>query len=222
MALVRAASPTRVGRIDLVKACIDGDLAATRRALSCGSDPNERRHGQTPLMFATENGHAAICELLLANGARVDAVDTYNRTALHFGVRNLHVDACKVLMNAGARHDVPSTLGGETAAHIVHMRGTIELVRAVMYHGSDSKAASPSKIEAPSRSVEAVAAPPGDEMAAVVAAATPEKQRSASSGTAVEPTSPPPHASNFPRKAPAPVQDETKRTHTPPRAQRSS
>ena len=220
------------GRVDLTDACRRGHVADVRRALAAGADPNARVRGQTPLMYAAEGGHGPCCELLLGNGALVDAVDTYNRTALHLAVKNLHVDAARALMAAGAKIDVESTLGGETVADIVHARGTIEMVRTVLYwnatgggggghggHGvSATPPASPARHDAatPNSSAVVAASPARSEMAAAVEASSPPRERelpvTASAVDAAVPS-----AASIGRRPPAAQVDDARRNHTPPR-----
>lgn len=134
---------------ELFVAASSGSVAGLRAALCGGFDPNSRWRGQTPLMFAAEGGHSECCDVLVRNGARVDATDSYNCTALHFAAKNGHVAVATVLMQAGARNDIESALGGETACDIARARGPIEMVRAVVFHTASSQPSSPSKIEAP-------------------------------------------------------------------------
>ncbi len=105
----------------------DGDVAAVRAALSSGTDPNTKYKGQTPLMYAAEKGRVAVIEVLLANGAKVDLVDSYNRTALHFATMCASVDCCRLLVARGASTSIESTLGGESPLDIAKMRTLLEL-----------------------------------------------------------------------------------------------
>jgi hypothetical protein len=212
MALVRSASPVlRTVKVDLVQSCIAGDLPGVRRALCSGSDPNAKVRGQAPLMYAAESGHAAVCSLLIENGARVNNVDSYNRTALHFAVKNLHVETAALLMAAGADRDVCCTLGGESPADIVHMRGSIELVRAVMYF--DKNQTSP-------KTQQAITSP-----LRVLAPPSPASNSSAKGNTQAAPArdhqsaedTPQSTAASIARKPPAPERDDSQRRQTPPR-----
>lgn len=202
----------RGGRVDIFIAAARGNIEEVHRALVGGADPNARSKGQTPLMYAAENGHAEICSLLLANGALVNAVESYNRTALHLAVKNLHVEVCRVLMEAGAKIDIESTLGGETVADIVHVRGTIEIVRTVLYFGTGS-VATPNLLSASPTPTKASEPPKSDEMAAAVEAATPTRERQ--QPVALDTVSV--AAASIPRRAPVPQVDESRRCHTPPR-----
>lgn len=184
--------------VELFEACQKGDLAAIRTSLCAGCDPNSRLHGQTPLMYACEQGHAEAASLLISNGAKVGAVDSYNRTALHSATKNGHVECAAVLMKAGARNDIQCSLGGESPADIVHMRGTIEMVRTVLYHNEQPQStptetrqsAPPSKL-------------PAEE-------ATEVKNELTADVEAKE--APPPLAVSLPRKAPPAEEDELRKS----------
>jgi hypothetical protein len=117
-------------------ACVSGDLTKVRDGLCAGLDPNAKYRGQTALMYACENGHPLVAKLLVQNGAKVNVLDTYGNTALHFACKNGHVSCAAVLMGSGAKTDIQSTLGGETPADIARSRGSIEMVRTVLYFDS--------------------------------------------------------------------------------------
>lgn len=55
--------------------------------ISAGADVNTKDHwSNSPLHVMSENGNTSMAELLLTNGAIVDAVNTKNRTALHWAM----------------------------------------------------------------------------------------------------------------------------------------
>ncbi|MCB0184106.1 MAG: hypothetical protein KDE31_07575, partial [Caldilineaceae bacterium] len=63
----------------LWRAASQGDHAGVQRLLADGADPNAAgRHGTTPLMLAQD---VAMVDLLLAAGARLDAVDDFDNDA---------------------------------------------------------------------------------------------------------------------------------------------
>jgi hypothetical protein len=118
----------------LFKGASDGNLSLLRAALCSGMNPDTFFKGQSPLMFAAENGHAAACLLLIANGANVNLVDRYNRTALHYASRNKHVGCAAALMDGGAKNDVECDLGGETASDLAKLTGNRQLIRVVNFY----------------------------------------------------------------------------------------
>ena len=221
---------------ELFDACCEGNVKAVRDALCAGLDPNARYKGQTPLMYACETGNAAVAQLLIDNGAKVEAVDTYHRTALHLACKNVHVDCAAVLMAAGAKNDVECTLGGETPADIVHLKGPIEMVRTVMYF--DPSQGSPVKAEKPSKSPiqrfdspvrlnrEPIKPRPVPWKRVVTVDDGEENSGDAAAGEETEAAPPQPESINevdvgpaisIGRKAPPAEEDELRRYRTPPR-----
>ena len=62
-------SPGGKTRSPLVDATMKGDLEATERALTNGSDPNEPDGDMSPLTWAIMGGHTDIVRTLLIHGA---------------------------------------------------------------------------------------------------------------------------------------------------------
>jgi hypothetical protein len=69
-------------RLLMAHACQSGDLAEAERAVAAtaGCVVNavnvlDELDGATPLLLAASNGHAPMCLLLIAAGARMDAPD---------------------------------------------------------------------------------------------------------------------------------------------------
>ena len=81
----------------------DGSVERARSALNAGADINSKdRYGNTALMLAAVNGHAAIVRLLIERGADLDICAKYNLSALMLAVINGHADAVRTLVSAGA------------------------------------------------------------------------------------------------------------------------
>ena len=79
----------RDGRSELHHAALANDVAAAKRLLAAGIEPNEAdQQGLTALHFAAQHGSVETAELLLANGASVDAVDRFGNTALRTATFN--------------------------------------------------------------------------------------------------------------------------------------
>ena len=118
----------------LFKGASSGNLSLLRAALCSGMNPDTFFKGQSPLMFAAEEGHTAACLLLLVNGANVNLADRYNRTALHYCCRSRHVGCAAALMDGGAKNDVECILGGETPSDLAKLTGDRQLIRFVNFY----------------------------------------------------------------------------------------
>ena len=68
----------------------------------CAGSEAGRRGGTTSLFIASRNGHADVAELLIANGARVDAVMQDGATPLFLASENGHKNIVRLLLDAGA------------------------------------------------------------------------------------------------------------------------
>ena len=61
------------------------------------------KYNETVLLLAVPGGHMDVVELLLKNGADVNASDeNYGRAALHVASRENHFDVVKLLIQNGA------------------------------------------------------------------------------------------------------------------------
>ncbi len=88
----------------LWEAASTGDLGAITHALANGADANAKEpQSDTPLLtLAALMGHADIADLLIQNGADVNARGGDGGTALHAAAFLGHAEAAKVLINNGA------------------------------------------------------------------------------------------------------------------------
>jgi ankyrin repeat protein len=78
----------RRGQIDTVRVLVD----AGANGNNIHSDPVS--YSQTDLHVATLRGSARLCSVLIAGGAKVDAVDADHQTPLHFAALLGHVELC--------------------------------------------------------------------------------------------------------------------------------
>jgi len=58
--------------------------------------------GNTPLHWAASGGHAQACQLLLEQGADVNALNQFGDTPLHRAAWKNHIKTCELLLQHGA------------------------------------------------------------------------------------------------------------------------
>jgi ankyrin repeat protein len=96
-------------------AASSGDLEKVKALLK--DDPglvfhNANSWGETPLHVAASNGHRGVAEVLLANGADVNARDNSGRTPLHPSAWNGHKAVAELLLANGADVNARDKSGG--------------------------------------------------------------------------------------------------------------
>jgi ankyrin repeat protein len=97
-----------------------------------GMDPKSKdESGRTALHRAAENGHDEVVDILLKNGATVDAKETkFGQTSLHLAALNGHRTVAQKLLENGAETDLKD--GNEwMAIHIAAWTGKEEVVRVL-------------------------------------------------------------------------------------------
>lgn len=75
--------------------------------------------GQSPLLWAAENGHEGTVRLLLEYGAPIESTNKYRQTALWLGVRNDHNAVVKFLAERNAIVDMEDN-ASRTPLRIAH------------------------------------------------------------------------------------------------------
>ena len=92
------------GQTLVARACASGRLEMAKQRLEERPDDlNEGDHAMnTPLHFASIDGHADIVKLLLDSGCIVDPINMARDTPLHDAIDNGHADVVKLLLDAGA------------------------------------------------------------------------------------------------------------------------
>ncbi|MFC1653133.1 ankyrin repeat domain-containing protein [Planctomycetota bacterium] len=79
------------------------DIVQIRKLITDGADVNiTNKHGVTPLLKASHNGHTEVVKLLLESGANVDATDTNGSTSLILASMRGHSEIVKLLLEANA------------------------------------------------------------------------------------------------------------------------
>jgi hypothetical protein len=107
----------------LMRAAERGDIAEVRRALKKGANIDASvircdHNDMTPLMKAAQYGHTKICELLIENGANIEAVDDVGKTALIYAAWWNHLETCRLLIENGA--SMATTTNGINAFTYTH------------------------------------------------------------------------------------------------------
>ena len=113
----------------IMEAAKQGDLAAVKRLLADGADPNEtNRYGATALTYASSRGFLEVAQKLVEGGATVDVTDTfYQSQPVDWAAYSGHGDVVGFLLQKGAK--------GVTALNMAIGRGHDEVVAAVLEHG---------------------------------------------------------------------------------------
>lgn len=134
------ATPTAIaGPLD--DAAISGDVAALKRLLDEGANPNGNGtpNVPTPLFFAAERGNLAAVDALLDSGADVNAL-TSRGSALHIAARRGRTEIVETLLRRGAD---PNLLGGDKMTRPLHEAaagGSLETVILLLDQGADVNA----------------------------------------------------------------------------------
>jgi outer membrane protein assembly factor BamB len=112
---------------DLLAAARKGDLAAVRKHLDSGADPNARtEYGASALHFAADRGHLDVVRLLLDRKADPNAKDTfYSATPLTWAVMRGHPKVVGALIDGGAT-------GAEGMLVSAARTGAVELVKVLL------------------------------------------------------------------------------------------
>ena len=125
----------RTGVVDSVEALL-------RHGAAAGVDAREGWRGQTALMWAAAEGHAAVVAPLAAAGADVDARSGGRFTPLAFAVRAGHGAAVEALLAAGADADL-ALPDGTSPLHLAVVNARYDVAVQLLEHGADAAAAGP-------------------------------------------------------------------------------
>jgi len=117
------------------KACENGNIKAVKRFLANGTDVNVKNDdGLTPLMKAAGWGEKEIAELLIAEGADVNAMSD-GLTTLHFAVELGEKGTAELLIEKGA--DVNAQCDGISPLHSSVWRGDKEITELLIAKGAN-------------------------------------------------------------------------------------
>ena len=129
----------------LLDAAYANDVAAARALIADGADVNVKDDSQQSayLIATSEVGPGTeLLELTLANGADVDAKDSYNGTGLIRAAERGHAEICRRLLEAGIDKDHVNRLGWTALLEAVMLgdggRAHVETVRVLVEGGVDT------------------------------------------------------------------------------------
>lgn len=134
--LVSGCAPT------LYEAVQRGEYTRMEQLLAKGAEVDQKEDKsdtqETPLFFAARNGDLKAAQLLIANGADVNAVNYRRWTPLHIAVLNGHHDLVVLLLDSGANVNAQDERG-RTALHIANFNNRPELVELILERGADTE-----------------------------------------------------------------------------------
>ena len=80
-----------------------GDIETVKQHLAAGTDVNTKdKYKKTPLFGAARNGHKEIAELLITNGADVNAIMIID-TPLDYAIISKHTEIAELLRKHGGK-----------------------------------------------------------------------------------------------------------------------
>ena len=88
---------------DIWEAAGRGNIEAVKQHLAAGTDVNAIKDGVTPLMYASAKAQKEIVELLIAEGADVNAKTGDGETPLGLAIRFKHPEIADLLRQHGGK-----------------------------------------------------------------------------------------------------------------------
>ena len=116
--------------------------ALLRHGAGAGVDAREGWRGQTALMWAAAEGHAAVVAPLVTAGADIDARSDGGFTPLAFAVRAGHAGAVEALAKAGADADL-ALPDGTSPLHLAVINAHYDVAVQLLEHRADPTASEP-------------------------------------------------------------------------------
>ena len=127
-------------KVDIWEAAYDGNIEAVKHHLDAGVDVNVKDEGgETPLHHAALKGHKEIAEVLITNGADLNAKDLLDdSTPLHWAAQFDQKEIVELLIAEGAAVNAKN-MDGETPLHKAVPK---EIVKLLIFNGADVNAKS--------------------------------------------------------------------------------
>ena len=124
--------------ISIHEAAFNGDIEAVKQHLAAGTDVNTKDDGWTPLHLAAYRDKK-IAELLIAEGADVNAKDEDETTPLHYAAHRDRKEIAELLIAKGADVNAKDE-DGVTPQHLAAELGHKEIVELLIAEGADVNA----------------------------------------------------------------------------------
>ena len=120
-----------------------GDVELTRMLLYAGANVRAltRLGGFTPLVMASDRGHAGVIDVLLNAGADPKAATSAGTTPLMFAAASGNTDAITLLLDKGADVNAVESVRGETALMFATASNRVEAMKVLIASGANVKAA---------------------------------------------------------------------------------
>ena len=127
--------------ISIYEAAREGNIEAVKQHIAADTDVNAKDDALewTPLFMAAGKGHKEIVELLLANGAEVNAKGDGGVTPLHIAPLGSHKEVAELLIAKGADVNAKKD-DGETPLHYAAFVSHKEIVELLIAKGADVNA----------------------------------------------------------------------------------
>ena len=126
------------GVTPLYLACTNGSAEVVAPLLDAGADPEARTAGETALMTAVRTGSVDIVELLIANGADLDATQRESgQTLLMTAAAEMHPAVVRILLARGADVHARSVVGF-TPLTFAARAGDLESVKLLIAAGASA------------------------------------------------------------------------------------
>jgi ankyrin len=100
-------------------------------------DPTD---GFAPLHTATRRGYLEMVQLLVENGAAVDAKAADTRRPLHLAASMDFLDVAKLLISSGADVSAVESTGGWSPLHFAAIKGNREVIKLLIAKGASLEA----------------------------------------------------------------------------------
>jgi len=104
-----------------------GDLAKVKAFIEEGIDVNTKVHGCTPLHCAARHGHKEVAELLIAEGADINAKDMRGRTPIDLAINKGRKEIAKLL----------ASKSGDVSLHVAAYVGDLQRVEKLIDGGAN-------------------------------------------------------------------------------------